>query len=190
VQEYEKALKDLGDNRNKQRKPEKTVRDFGNQCQFWQEIGGLTGRILLAVLLVVIVSKGWLLRVFQIPGLIFFPLTYYFFFREQPDLFSFGIFMCGLATVAQFSYFGEYLPKAYPIHLRGTGGSFATNVGGRMIGTSASFITTSMVAPLIAGATIFERTATAAAIVGTAVCAIGLLLSFFLPQPKDDAGQD
>ena len=27
------------------------------------------------------------------------------------------------------------------MHLRGTGGSFATNVGGRMIGTSAALMT-------------------------------------------------
>jgi hypothetical protein len=48
--------------------------------------------------------------------------------------------LCGFLTVAQFSYFGEYLPKVFPLHLRATGGSFATNVGGRMLGTSA-FVT-------------------------------------------------
>ena len=40
-----------------------------------------------------------------------FPLTYYFLFREQPDLFVYGVFVCGLCTVAQFSYFGNYLPS-------------------------------------------------------------------------------
>jgi hypothetical protein len=34
----------------------------------------------------------------------------------------------------------------FPLHLRGTGGSFATNVGGRMIGTSAAFLTSNIVA--------------------------------------------
>jgi hypothetical protein len=91
----------------------------------------------------------------------------------------------GFLTVAQFSYFGEYLPRVFPLHLRGTGGSFATNVGGRMFGTSAAFITTNLVAPRLAGTT-FEQVATAAAIVGTAVFAIGLVLSFLLPEPKHE----
>jgi MFS family permease len=188
--EYEKALKDLGDNRNKQRRADREVREFGEQSQFWQETGGLVGRILLAVLLVVIASKGWLLRLFIIPGLIAFPLTYLFFFKQQPDWFVYGVFVCGLATVAQFSYFGEYLPKMYPLHLRGTGGSFATNVGGRMIGTSGSFVATNLLAPLMTGASIFERVAVAAGVVGVSVYLIGLVLSFFLPQKAAGQSED
>ncbi|HSQ57225.1 MAG TPA: MFS transporter, partial [Gemmata sp.] len=183
VLDREAVLQKLGANRAKQAEPSDQIGDKSDEAQFWQETGGLVGRILLATLLVVIVSRRMLLRVFQLPGLIVFPLTYYFLYREQPDLFIFGVFLCGLCTVAQFSYFGEYLPKMFPVHLRGTGGSFATNVGGRMIGTSGSFITSSVVAPMIAGGT-FIQTATAAAIVGGAVFAIGLVLSFFLPEPK------
>src|SRR5437660_64059 len=62
----------------------------------------------------------------------------------QITLFDVGIFLSGLFTVAQFSFWGNYLPRVYPLHLRGTGESFAANIGGRMIGTSfaalASFI--------------------------------------------------
>jgi hypothetical protein len=36
----------------------------------------------------------------------------------------------------------DYLPRVYPTDLRGTGESFAANVGGRMIGTSAALLTT------------------------------------------------
>jgi MFS family permease len=183
VLQREKTLAALGANRAKQKEPDDTIRERGNEAQFWQEMGGLTGRILLAILLVVIVSRRQLLRMFQAPGLIAFPLTYYFLFREQPDAFVYGVFLCGLCTVAQFSYFGEYLPKAYPLHLRGTGGSFATNVGGRMLGTSGSFVTTSLVAPLMSGDN-FTQVATAAAVVGGGVYLIGLILSFFLPEPK------
>jgi hypothetical protein len=116
-----------------------------------------------------------------VPGLIAFPLTYYFLYRQEPDLFMFGLFVCGLCTVAQFSYFGEYLPKAFPLHLRGTGGSFATNVGGRMIGTSASLITTALVAPMISGNP-FIQVATAAAIVVGSAYLLALILSFLLPE--------
>jgi hypothetical protein len=107
-------------------------------------------------------------------------------FREQPDFFLYGVFLCGLVTVAQFSYLGEYLPKAFPLHLRGTGGSFATNVGGRMIGTSAAFLTSNLIAPLLPGEQ-FVQVATAAAIVGGGVYLIGLIASFWLPEPKPDA---
>ena len=92
-------------------------------------------------------------------------------------------------TVAQFSYFGEYLPKVFPLHLRGTGGSFATNVGGRMFGTSAAFVTTNLIAPRLPGTT-FEQVATGAGIVGTAVFLIGVAASFLLPEPAKEQAPD
>ena len=42
-------------------------------------------------LLVVAISRGKLLRLFQVPGLLIFPLTYVWLFRDQPGLFQFGI---------------------------------------------------------------------------------------------------
>ena len=184
VIEREKVLKLLGDNREKQEPHDNAIKARGNQVQLWQELGGLGGRIALAVLLMVAISKGTLLRLFQVPGLLIFPLTYLYLFKDQPALFQFGMAAAGFLTVAQFSYFGEYLPKIFPLHLRGTGGSFATNVGGRMIGTSAAFVTANLLAPQMPGNT-FEQVALAAAIVGTTVFVIGLGLSFFLPEPKE-----
>ena len=89
----------------------------------------------------------------------------------------------GLLTVAQFSFWGNYLPRMYPTHLRGTGESFAANVGGRMIGTSAAFVTTTL-ATSMPGATPSVKLAWAAALVGFAVYAVGFVASFFLPEPK------
>jgi hypothetical protein len=76
----------------------------------------------------------------------------------------------------------------FPVHLRGTGGSFATNVGGRMIGTSAAFLTTGVIAPLLAGTgpVTPEKVAYAAGVTGVLVFAVGLLISFFLPQPPPE----
>ena len=187
-EERQALAKQIAANRKQQEPHDTPITQMGNTAQFWQEMGGLTGRILLAILVVVIVGRQRLLRMFLAPGLIAFPLTYYYLFREQPDLFVFGVFLCGLCTVAQFSYFGEYLPKAFPLHLRGTGGSFATNVGGRMIGTSASLLTTAVVAPLLPGNT-FVQVATGAAIVGGGVYLIGLILSFLLPEPKAEGAE-
>ena len=107
-------------------------------------------------------------------------------YREAPDYFVYGLFLCGLLTVAQFSYFGEYLPKVFPLHLRGTGASFATNVGGRMIGTSGALVTGTLSAPYMPG-DLFTQVATAAAITGTSVFLIGLVASVWLPEPTEEA---
>ncbi len=40
-----------------------------------------------------------------------------------------AIFLAGFFTVAQFSFWGNYLPHAYPIHLRGTGESLLPTSG-------------------------------------------------------------
>lgn len=189
VQEREKILGQLGANREKQAVPDNIVKTRGKDVQLWQEMGGLLGRIALAALLALAISKGMLLRLFQVPGLIALPLTYFWLFRDQPAFFHWGVAVCGFLTVAQFSYFGEYLPKVFPLHLRGTGGSFATNVGGRMLGTSAAFVTTNLVAPLLGGRSPMH-VATAAAIVGTGMFLIGLVLSFLLPEPKAEKSSE
>jgi nitrate/nitrite transporter NarK len=94
-----------------------------------------------------------------------------------------GIFLVGLMTVAQFSFWGNYLPRVYPTHLRGTGEGFAANVGGRMIGTSAALVTTTLV-QYMPGTSPPMKLAYAAAIVGTSVYVVGFIASFFLPEPK------
>jgi MFS family permease len=160
------------------------IDDKRGQMQRWQEIGGLTGRILFALLVVYVASRV-LIRLFLIPGLILFPLTYGVLYYGDFALFCVALFLCGLVTVAQFSYVSEYLPKVFPLHLRGTGSSFATNIGGRMIGTMAAVINTELLAPLFTGENP-HRVAWAAAVIGTAVYALALLASFFLPPPRQE----
>ena len=84
--------------------------------------------------------------------------------------------------MAQFSFWGNYLPRVYPIHLRGTGESFAANIGGRMIGTSAALLTTWLTTLMPD-----KSTALAAAAVALFVYALGSLLCFWLPEPKSSA---
>lgn len=152
--------------------------------QRWQELGGLTGRILFAILLVYVASRV-LIRIFLLPGVVLFPFAYLVLYGGDYTIFSIAIFFCGLLTVAQFSYVSEYLPKVFPVHLRGTGSAFATNVGGRMIGTMAATLNTELLSPLFAGENP-QRVATAAAIIGGVVYAIALGLSFLLPVPRAD----
>ena len=93
-----------------------------------------------------------------------------------------GIFLVGLATIAQFSFWGNYLPRVYPTYLRGTGESFAANVGGRMIGTCAA-LRHDAARAVDAGRPVPMQLAYAAAIVGTAAYVIGVVASFWLPEP-------
>jgi MFS family permease len=150
-----------------------------------QEIGGLLGRFVLAILAVRIVSRRALLRVFQIPGLIVMPIVFAIFAVQNLTLLYIGIFFAGLFTVAQFSFWGNYLPRVYPVHLRGTGESFAANIGGRMLGTSFAWVTQSIaVLPFIPGAPPAKMAYTAAA-VAFFVYLVGSFACFFLPEPKE-----
>jgi MFS family permease len=168
-----------------------------------QEIGGLVGRFLLAFFALYIVSRRGLLRVFQVPGLLFMPLIFWFFLEvENVSYFkidlnflgigslpittcSLGIFFAGLVTVAQFSFWGNYLPTAYPVHLRGSGESFAANIGGRLIGTSFAWVTSQLAASGMFPGQSSARYAAASAVVALFVYAVGSVACFFLPQPKE-----
>jgi MFS family permease len=150
-----------------------------------QELGGLLGRFALAYLAVIVVSRQTLVRLFQVPGLLLVPLVFLFPATNDLGLLKWGIFFAGFLTVAQFSFWGNYLPRVYPVHLRGTGESFAANIGGRMIGTSAALLTTQLAARM-PGDTPAVRLAYAAAGVAFLVYAVGLIASFWLPEPPRD----
>jgi hypothetical protein len=150
--------------------------------QSFQEFGGLAGRLILAFLAVRIASRRQLLRLFQLPGLILLPMVFLFSASGHLSLLRWGVFVVGLATIGQFSFWGNYLPRVYPTYLRGTGESFAANVGGRMIGTSAALLTTQLVG-LMPGTSLPTRLAYASALVGTAAYIIGVVAGLWLPEP-------
>ena len=186
--EHKAAQKQLGAAR-KAFEPElkaaaQALKERRGDIQRWQEIGGLVGRILLAVLLLFVPSR-WLIRLFLIPGVILLPLTYFQLVHGDYVVFAIAIFFCGLLTVAQFSFLSEFLPRVFPMHLRGTGGSFATNFGGRMIGTMAATLNTGVLAGLFAGSPPIQ-VASAAGVIGGSVFFIALIASFFLPSPHEE----
>ena len=107
----------------------------GEPVQAFQEVGGLVGRFALAFLAIRIVSRRQAPAHLPDPrlivvaaGLLRTPA------RRASTLAKWGMFLAGFFTVAQFSFWGNYLPRVYPTHLRGTGEGFAANIGGRMIG--------------------------------------------------------
>ena len=152
----------------------------------WQEIGGLLGRFILAVLATVIVSRRTLLRVFQIPSLIVVPLLFWWISGQLGNadslgLIKAGIFVAGVLVVAQFSFWGNYIPLVFPVHLRGTGESFAANIGGRVLGTAAAWITLTLSASDKPDP---ARVAIVGAGVAGAYALVGAILTQFLPEPK------
>jgi MFS family permease len=169
-----------------------------------QELGGLVGRFLMAIVLATGIAWGWKLRLFQIPGMLITPVLFYFFLQSENTVYfeiplenvylgripistmSVGMFFMGLFTVAQLSFWGNYLPHLYPVHLRGTGESFAANIGGRMIGTSAAAVTTLVATWLLSGENRPLKFSLAAAIVGTTIYVVGFLVSFALPEPTGE----
>lgn len=197
------AGKSAGDEAKAKGLPDPAVTKAGRQAagnasdatvanvSFWQEIGGLIGRFLLAVLAVKIASRRMLLRIFQIPSLLFVPLLFWWIGGALSNADSLmnikiGIFVAGLLTVAQFSFWGNYIPLAFPVHLRGTGESFAANIGGRVLGTAAAWITISLSASEKPDP---ARIAFVGACVAGGYALIGAILTHWLPEPKEDAGE-
>ncbi len=154
-----------------------------------QEVGSLVGRILMAGLAIFVLSRRRLLHIFQVPGLLLVPLVVLLPAMRDTAIPAWGIFVLGTVSVAQFSFWGNYLPTLYPTHLRGTGESFAANVGGRMLGTSAALITTSIVT-YMPGGTATRQLGYAAGIVGFLAYAAGFIGSFWLPEPRAGAISD
>ena len=153
----------------------------------WQEVGGLLGRGALAFLIVVIASRRTVLRIFLIPGLIAMPVVFGWAAVTSFDYLQYGMVIAGFLTVAQFSFWGNYLPLVYPVHLRGTGESFAANIGGRLIGTSFAAVTQSVAPYLPIDASDSNKVAYAAAIVAFTVYLVNFIASFYLPEPKPEA---
>jgi MFS family permease len=170
-----------------------------------QETGGLAGRFALALIVAHILSRRALLRMFLVPGLIVTPLVFLAFSRlrenvywtydlswlpgfHQVSLSMLGlcIFAAGFFTVALFSFWGNYLPHAFPMHLRGTGESFAANIGGRMLGTPFAWVTQHLALySFIPGVSPAAKIAVAAAIVAFTLSLINFILSFYLPEQAD-----
>jgi MFS family permease len=154
----------------------------------FQEIGGLVGRMLLAFAALRIASRRTLLRIFQIPALLVVPALFWWISTQLGNagslpLIKAGIFVAGLLTVAQFSFWGNYIPLVFPTHLRGTGESFAANIGGRVLGTAAAWLTLTFSA---ASPPDPVKIAVVGAGVAGAYALLGAILTRWLPEPAAD----
>ncbi len=159
------------------------------QVTIFQEVGGLVGRVLLAFAALRIASRRMLLRLFQWPALVVVPALFWWISTQLANAESLswikaGIFLAGLLTVAQFSFWGNYIPLVFPTHLRGTGESFAANIGGRVLGTAAAWLTLTFAAATPPDPV---RIALVGAAVAGGYALLGAVLTHWLPEPAASA---
>jgi MFS family permease len=156
---------------------------------FYTSLGDAFGRLLFAMLVVGVVRQRRLLRLFLLPAILVFPCVYLYAATHSLALLKAGTFAATMLMTAQFSFLGNYLPRLYPTHLRATGESFALNIGGRVIGTTAALFTPQF-ASVFSAANPSMQLAHAAGIVALFVLSAGGVVSGWLPEPDTDALPD
>jgi MFS family permease len=161
----------------------RVVEQTVSSVQMFQEIGTIAGRLLFAFLVVRIATQRRLLRIFLVPGLVVFSCVYFFAATHSLVLVKYGILLAGLLMNGPFSLWGNYLPRMYPTHLRGTGESFAINIGARVIGASGVLLTTQL-ANVIPGASPAARLAYSAGALAVLAYSLSLIGSFWLREPE------
>jgi predicted MFS family arabinose efflux permease len=150
-----------------------------------QELGSVTGRLVFAFLVIRIVSRRRLLRVFLGPALVLFPWLFFYAATRSLALLMIGVFCAQALFNGMYGFWGNYLPRAYPTHLRGTGESFAMNIGGRLIGVSAAVVTTQL-SNVLPGASVAARLVKSSGATATFVLIVALIASFWLREPEGD----
>jgi Major Facilitator Superfamily len=154
-----------------------------SSVQFLQELGSLSGRLLFALLVARVLSQRRLLRMFLVPGVFVFSFVYFYAATHSLVLLRVGMFFAALLMNAWISFWWNYLPRVYPTNVRGTGESFAENVGGRMIGTLGAVVTIQL-SNIMPGPGAPARLAHAAACVALVIFAIALLASYWVREPE------
>jgi MFS family permease len=154
-----------------------------------QDFGGITGRILLALLVTRLIVRGPIYRWTMAAAAVTIPLVLLGPVIRDADLFRYGAALFGLYMALQHSFWGNYLPRMFPVHLRGTGESFAIGVGGRVIAPFAALATTQL-ANFLPGDTPSAHLALSMTMVTLTLVLCGLLLSWRLPEPAAELPED
>jgi MFS family permease len=146
-------------------------------------LGEVSGRLLFAIVVVMFVRQRALLRTFLVPALVVVPVVFACASTSGVAALKVGSFIATLLVTAQFSFIGNYLPRLFPTGLRGTGESVAVNVGGRLIGASAAFITP-LLAGMVPGPNPTAQLAYAMATVAAVALGAGCMMTFWMPEPR------
>ena len=103
--ERKAALEPIKANAAKQKPLMDKVKSVGNATQFYQEMGGLAGRIALALLVIAGIGRRFLLKMLQVPGVIILPVLYFRAIQTGRDGFFVGDCLRGVRrhVATQFS---------------------------------------------------------------------------------------
>lgn len=154
-----------------------------------QDFGAFSGRLLFALLVTWLVVRGAILRWALGVMALLVPLVFLGPPMTHAQMFAWGAGLAALVLSATYSFWGNYLPRMYPVHLRGTGESFAISIGGRMLAPVAAIATTKL-SDIMPGATPTAKLALAIAVVGTVAACAGWLLASRLPEPTAELPED
>jgi MFS family permease len=169
--------------------PPRAQEQMVSVIQLFSALGDLSGRCLFAVIVTRFAAQRRLLRAFAVPSVIVLPLAFLLASTSGVTALKAACFAGALLVTAQLSFLGNYLPRVFPTHLRGTGESIAINVGGRMLGTSAAFLTPQL-ATLLHGPSPTAQLARAMSIMGACVSIACLTATRWLPEPPAQLPED
>jgi hypothetical protein len=149
---------------------------------FLQETGSIVGRFVFAAVVIRVASRRRLLRIFLAPAFLVFGWLFFVAPGQGLIVFAVGVFLAQALFNGLHSFWGNYLPRMFPTHLRGTGESMAMNIGGRVLAVSAALLTTQMASVMPAG-TAAMRLALAAGTTAMLMLIGVTLLTFWLAEP-------
>ena len=148
----------------------------------FSSLGDLAGRCLFALVVVSATGQRRLLRAFLVPAIVVIPFSFLYASTSGVTALKMATFAGTMLLTAQFSFLGNYLPRLFPTSLRGSGESVAINFGGRVLGTSAAFVTP-QVAALLDGPDPTVQLARAMAGVAIVVLLAGLTATHWMSEP-------
>ena len=153
------------------------------------DTGALIGRLLLTGLVVWYARRRPMLRWLLWCGLALFPLVLLGPVMNDAEWFKYAVALVTLVVAAQQSFWGNYLPRVFPTHLRGTGESFAMSLGGRTLAPLCVLATTQL-SNVMPGATPTLKLAQSMALVVVVATLCALALSRWLPEPAAELPED
>jgi hypothetical protein len=153
------------------------------------DTGALIGRFILAGLVVWFVARRPMLRWLLVIGLGLFPMVFLGPALQDAGLFKYAVLLVTMVVGIQYSYWGNYLPRVFPLHLRGTGESFAHSLGARTFAPFMALLTGNL-ATVMPGANPMLKLAHSMAVVAVIVTLVALVASRWLPEPPAELPED
>jgi MFS family permease len=153
------------------------------------DTGAMLGRFLLAGLVLWFIARRPMLRWMYFAGLAIFPLVFLGPALDDAATFKYAVLVVTLIVAVQYSFWGNYLPRVFPVHLRGTGESFAMSIGARVLAPAAA-LATAQLSNVMPGSSPMLKLAHSMALVAVVASVCGLIASRWLPEPAAELPED